>query len=326
MIGLLLLLLVGMMLSAFFSGTETGFYRVSRVRLVLDGLDGDLVARGLLWLTNNPTLFVATALVGNNLANFLVSLSIVLSTEQMVHGDALVAQIIAPMILAPLVFVYGELIPKNLFYHAPNKLLRRSAPFFFLCGFLFAPLVALLWVFGRLLRRLLGESPTRLRLLLARRELAQVLEEGHHAGILRPAQRDLAQGLFSVANQPVGRFATPAARVVSVRLGSKTAEVLRLAKRHRVAAIPVTEAGSARTGEGSQHWIGYVRVVELNLDQRERVDHPRPLLQIRDTETHLAALMRMQSEREMLAQVVTANGQTVGLLTAQRLTEQLFRA
>ena len=63
--------LTGLLLSAFFSGAETGFYRVTRVRLLLDGLAGDPIARGLLWLTNNPALFVATALVGNNLANYL---------------------------------------------------------------------------------------------------------------------------------------------------------------------------------------------------------------------------------------------------------------
>ena len=60
----LVLLLVGISLSAFFSGTETGFYRVTRVRLVLDTLDGDLISRCLLWFTNNPTLFVATVLIG----------------------------------------------------------------------------------------------------------------------------------------------------------------------------------------------------------------------------------------------------------------------
>ena len=65
-----LLVLVGMLLSAYFSGTETGFYRASRVRLLLDGLDGDLISRLLLMLTNNPTMFVATTLIGNNLANW----------------------------------------------------------------------------------------------------------------------------------------------------------------------------------------------------------------------------------------------------------------
>ena len=60
-----LLFFGGLLLSAFFSGSETGFYRVPRVRLLIDALGGDKKARGLLWMTNHPWLFVATTLVGN---------------------------------------------------------------------------------------------------------------------------------------------------------------------------------------------------------------------------------------------------------------------
>ncbi len=62
MIWILLMLLIGVFFSAFFSGSETGFYQVTRVRLVLDARGGDPVAKGLLWLTNNPSLFVAACI------------------------------------------------------------------------------------------------------------------------------------------------------------------------------------------------------------------------------------------------------------------------
>ena len=315
---LILMWLVGIFLSAFFSGTETGFFRVTRVRLMLDGLGGDPFARALLWLTNNPALFVATTLIGNNLANYITSLAVVLGAESFSEESHLV-QLLAPIVLAPLVFVYGELLPKSLFYDAPNLLLRRSGPLFLLCAILFAPFAALLWAMGRLLQWLLGESPERLRLTLARRELARVLEEGHEAGILWPSQRSLAQGLFAVASQPVTRFCVPAARMTAVRLGMPKAEVLRLARRHRVAAVPVEEvAGRRRT-------VGYVRVVDLCLDKQDSLNSIRPLLEIPETETHIAALIRMQSANELMAKVVDQQGQTVGLVTAQRLTEPLFR-
>ena len=128
MIYVILLFILGMALSAFFSGSETGFYRVTRVRLVLDGLGGDWIARSLLWLTNNPTLFVATTLIGNNLANYLTSLSIVIGTSLILGGNSYLAEMFLPIALAPFVFVYGELMPKNLFYAAPNMLLRNAPP------------------------------------------------------------------------------------------------------------------------------------------------------------------------------------------------------
>ena len=149
MIYMLMVFLVGLFLSAFFSGSETGFYRATRVRVALDGLSGDLVSRVLLWLTNNPTLFVATALVGNNVANYLTSLAIVMASQRLFGNDPSVADLIAPVIMAPIVFIYGELLPKNLYFHAPNRLLRRGGLLFVVFGVLCAPIVALLWLMGR---------------------------------------------------------------------------------------------------------------------------------------------------------------------------------
>ncbi len=73
----LIIFLVGLSFSSFFSGSETGIYRVSRVRLLLDALDRSWTSRGMLWLLNHPSIYVATALIGNNIANFMVSLGIV---------------------------------------------------------------------------------------------------------------------------------------------------------------------------------------------------------------------------------------------------------
>ena len=312
------LFLLGLLLSAFFSGSETGFYRVSRVRLLLDGLDGDPIAKALLWLTNNPALFVATTLVGNNLANYLTSLAIVLVTHAWLQGDSLLVQLLAPLAMSPVVFVYGELLPKNLYYHAPNLLLRRGGPVFLLFAILFAPISAVLWSLGRLLAWIVGEAPLRVRLTLARKELQEVLEEGHEAGILRPAQRSLAQSLFAVASRPVRDFSVPVARVAPVRQGTLKADVFRLARRHRAAVWPVAEVHQRKL-------IGYVRIIDLYLDDSPRVDTVRPLLQISEHESHIAALIRLQEEKEELACVINEEGATVGLLFADRLTEPLFR-
>ena len=77
----LLTLAGGLFLSAFFSGSETGFYRVPRVRLLMDAKSGKKTSRWLLWLAGRPTLMVATVLIGNNIANYLVSFGLVLASQ-----------------------------------------------------------------------------------------------------------------------------------------------------------------------------------------------------------------------------------------------------
>jgi CBS domain containing-hemolysin-like protein len=313
----LVLFLVGLLLSGLFSGSETGFYRATRVRLLLDGLAGDSISRALLWLTNNPALFVATTLIGNNLANYIVSFAIVLVAQSMFGGTHL-AELIAPVLLTPVIFVYGELLPKSLFYDAPNYLLRRTGPVFLLFTIVFAPVSAVLWALGWILQRLIGEAPLRVQLTLARQELQQVLEEGQEAGILRPAQRHLAQSLFSVASRRIGDFAAPVARVAAVRLGDSKAEVLRLARRHGSAVLPVAE-------NNGRELVGYVRVIDLYLDDASTLETVRPMLVLPERDSHIAALIRLQSEGEELARVVDQQGETVGLLFADELTAPLFR-
>jgi len=154
-----LLLLTGLLLSAFFSGMETGFYRATRVRLAIEALAGNWTSRSLLWLVHQPSLFIATTLVGNNLANYVTSLAVVMASQRFFSdGGALVA-VLGPIVLAPVLFLFGELLPKNLFFEAPNRLLKRCTPALLLSTILFAPLTVLLWAFSRLLQ-LFTNSPS----------------------------------------------------------------------------------------------------------------------------------------------------------------------
>jgi CBS domain containing-hemolysin-like protein len=313
----LVLLIVGVFLSAFFSGSETGFYRASRVKVVMACLDGDRMSLGLLKLFNNPTWFVATTLIGNNVANYLTSLAIVLITGELYRSN--LAEMVVPIVMSPLLFIYGELLPKNLCYQAPNTLLRLGAPLFLFFTALFAPAAALLWAMGKLLERFMGQSPEKIRLALARKELQQVLEEGLEAGILQPTQRQLAQSFFLVAAKPVREFCTPLSKIRCVHASNRVAEVLKIANKFALTDIPVI------SGKKKQ-LVGYVRTVDLLLaDQKTaRISGIRELKVIQASELFGEAVMQMQSTRETLSQVVDKKGQPIGILSLDQLTDPLL--
>jgi len=310
--------LVGLFLSAFFSGSETGFYRATRIRLVLDAMGGDYFSRGLLWLTNHPSTFVATTLVGNNLANYVTSLAIVIGTQAVVNSPGHAAELLAPLVLAPLLFVYGELLPKSMFLEAPNRLLRRGAPLFLLFTLLFLPVSAMLWLLNKLLARLVGQSLEEARLGMARRELRRVVDEGHQAGILYPSQLHLAQGIFGLAGQPITRFVTPLGQMPRARADMSRDDVLRLAGRYRMPIVPI------ESPQGPDTLAGYLRVIELGISSKETLEPVHPLVEIPASTTHLDALMRLQTARESLARVVGAAGETLGVVSIDRLREPLL--
>lgn len=316
-LGLILLAIAG---SAFFSGAETGFYRATRLRLVIDALAGKRSARGLLWLSSHPGLFVAVTLVGTNLTHDLASLAMLLAAEQLVALSPEVVAFVGPLLLAPVLFVLGELAPKSLFLDAPNRLLRRIGPLFLLFAAALLPIAAVLWGLSRLIVRLLGQSSHEVQQALERLQLRQVFEEGHEAGVLRPTQRALAQGVFAAAREPVRRFLTPVSRLPRIRSSLPCADALRLADREGTPALLVEEADPA----GSR-LIGYVKVVELALCSNAALGPLRPLLQFPLATTQLDALVRLQSVQEDLAAVIDRRGDILGIVFVEQLREALFQ-
>ena len=240
------LFLLGLVLSAFFSGSETGLYRVSRTRLVLDGLGGSRGARVMVWLLNRPAIFVATALVGNNVANFLTSLAVVLGVSSL-FGASAAAGLMATILMTPLVFVFGELLPKHWFFQAPYRLLNRIRPLLLIATVLLLPISLLLALLGVALRALTGETPFRLRLAMARGELAQVLRAGEEAGILHTRQRSLAGQLFDVGNELAVAFEVPLGRLTTVELPIDKKTSTARARRRNHPIVLVMDASIWRT-------------------------------------------------------------------------------
>jgi CBS domain containing-hemolysin-like protein len=315
-----LLLVVGLVMSAFFSGTETGFYRATRIRLALEALAGSWLSRALLWLTNQPTIFVATALVGNNVANYLVSMSVVMVSQIAAPRGGLAVEILGPIVVAPVVFLCGELVPKNVFYEAPNRLLKRCAIPFLICTVLFVPVTAVLWLLSLLAQRITNSSSQEFSLRLARRELGDLLTEGHEAGILKPAQQSLAQAMLAVAHLPVRSFAAPQSRVVRATTTMSKSDVLRIAQRHRRAFLPVEDTRNKR------ELAGYLRIMDLYLDDSPALPEPQPMVQLRENLSCLSALRELARANDALGHVVAADGRTVGFVTGRELRMALLKA
>ena len=319
MIGILFLLVAGILLSAFFSGSETGFYRVQRLRLVVSTIAGDWTSAGLLWLSNRPSWFIATTLVGNNLANYLTSLMVVMASDRLVPSGGIWVNLLGPILVAPVLFIAGELLPKNLFYHAPNRLLKWCAPALFVCSGLFLPLTILLWAFSKLLQMATNSPHQEMRLSLARRELAELLAEGHEAGILRPIQQTLAQAMLSIARQPVKNFASSSGRVVRATTTMSTSDVFRIAQRNGRSLLPVEDPSKRR------RLVGYLRMADLYLSNESSPPEPRPLVPLQEDESLLSALRKLSQAEDALGHVVGTDGRTVGFVTGRELRISLLR-
>jgi CBS domain containing-hemolysin-like protein len=290
------------------------------MKVVMRALEGDWLAKLLIRLINMPTLLVATLLIGNNIANYLISLGLIVVTKALVQSDNAAVELIATFVSTPAVFVFGESLPKYVMYQSPTFVMRFAALPLMAMTVLFAPASGILWGLSRITEKFLGQSPEKVGLALARKELNQVLDEGQQVGILHPSQRQLSQNYFVIATQPVRQYYTPYSKSHAVPFGKSLAVVIRLAQRNQWSEIPVTNAAGTDL-------VGYVRLIDLLVDPRSngKLESYSPLLDIRPDMPVGEALILLQTRRETMARVVNSSGQTLGLVTIDQLTDPLLK-
>lgn len=317
-IGAVLLFALGLRLSAFFSGSETGFYRASFLRLSIDAHAGDRVAKRVLWFTRNPSYFVATTLVGNNVANYLATLAIGLGVAVVVGRSSGWMEIVATLLLAPLIFLFGELIPKSLYYRAPLKLLRRDSWWFRTFYIVFLPISFPLIALTKLIEKLGRVNDRPLEHVLGRSRLVQVLSQGHREGLLTDVQSRMANGLMHTAAQPVRESMTAVARILHVFDDATRDDALEFAVRYGVAHVAVLKAGT------TDEWLGYLRLADLRITEAPPKSLIRPMPRIPANASKLEALLAMRNAGQVFA-VVVSEYAIVGLVSEHGLIEQLFR-
>lgn len=317
LLGALGLFALGMRLSAFFSGSETGFYRVSFLRLSIDANAGDRVAGRLLWFARNPSHFVATMLVGNNVANYLTTLAIGLAVVTLMPREAGWVEIVAVLAISPVVFLWGELIPKNLYFRAPLHFLRKESAwlvFFYRLFFVISvPLIGI----TKLIERWSGARQPALELVLGRSRLVQVLSHGRREGLLTGSQERLVYGVMHTAAEPVESSLAPARDVVGVADDMPVERVLEFAARNGLSHVPL------RRADTPDDWYGYVRVIDLAARRQPLSATVRPMPRLDAGTSKLQVLRTLRGAADEMC-AVTRNGRIAGIVSERELVEELF--
>ena len=327
--------IASLVLGAAFSGTETAFYRVSKLRLKLDALGGDAVAKWFLWFANNPGFFIATLLVGNNVTTYGASMAMVLFIGAVLpHASGLYVELAGTLLLTPILFVWGEMFPKNLALNAPNKMLRFFSPVIAIACWLFLPLTAVLWGINKIIAALLGRSGDMITKSLGRRELSGILVEGKETGILSDTQRRLAEGIFNCSDRRISDTTQPQSQLPVITTAMKPESALDIVRQCDWLTLPVYEP------ENLDLPIGYVRTIDLELAVRHQLDEQsRQLSHLLQTElpihsmvelsarhSLLTGLILLQTMRSSFGCVVDEHRRCLGFVSADQLRDVLLGA
>jgi len=316
---LFLLLMSGLLfLSAVFSGAETGVYSVSRVRLEAEAAEGRRSARLLSRLLRDDAGLLITLLIGNNLALELMTHLTESKVRSLGLADGL-QELVTTLLLTPAVFLFGELVPKDLFRRRPHLLLAAVAPLVALFRWLASPLAWPLARISLLLERAVGLRQEDFVRILRREEMVELLAESRRTGALEPHAEALASNVLVLRNTPVASVARPFDRAEVIDLAQGEALARAAVERSDFTRLPVLGPGP----DGKRQVVGYLHQLDvLGTPMAPLESLVRPLIEL-DPELSLdRAVVRLQSSGQRLALVGSARAPR-GLVSLMDLLAQL---
>ena len=309
------LALLGLTLSASFSGIETGLYTINRVRLIVRAGSGDRRAARLLGELEHPTRLLVTILLGNNIADYCGSYGLAAILGDMGLGAGKAVAINA-LVLVPVLFIFGETLPKDLFRthtdqwsYAWSGILIGSRRILTWTGLL--PLVMAL---ARAAERLFsgGESGVGLE---ARQRISQLIKEGVGAGVITETQTTLADRALSLRDRTVASEMVPWRKVAWLHVDASPSGRKSI-QSHAYTRVPVVD--------GSGKPVGVVALIDLVLEPgRETRELMQPAVTLSADTPVRAAMQRMRRADSLMAVAVDRRGMPVGIVTLKDLVEPL---
>ncbi len=322
---LIIIILCGILLAGFFAGTESGIYRMSRSVLRL-GIEQKKRFFGALGrLIGDAHSVILSTLVGVNLATYLTT-SCTAYLYLDICGDSNMAEFYTVLIITPVMFVFAELIPKNLFVHYADRLMPPFAfvLWFFHRIFTYTGISPLLRLFARVFAFIGSpdDSDVVSAVAMERHHIPQIMRENIEDGHLSRIQSEMIDRLINMPNVQVREVMIPISRVRMLKLESTRAELIDMLRQCEFTKFPVYQ--------GSQNNIvGVVNIYDClasNLPDTAVGDNVVPAVKIADQRPLLDTINLMRASKQSMAIITHTYGHAapVGIVTMKDLVEEFI--
>ncbi|RMG64557.1 MAG: HlyC/CorC family transporter [Calditrichaeota bacterium] len=310
----LIVSLIALALSFYFSGTETALVSVNRVRVELWRRRNLPFATLVHRFLEKPEIFLYTTLVGNNIANIaFASFATVYFYDVLKLGPG-----VGWIVVFSLTLIFGEIFPKTLFRSLADWLARYISLPLQLFYYLFLPVIFLVSRISELLLGLLGHQSTELKEFFTRRDIEVLLQETQSS---LPRSQEEEGELISRAlewrNLRVRDIMVPRTQMVAVPEDMPIRELIQVFRKHGFTRLPVFR-------ERLDNIVGIVHVKDLFKHPQRISDILREVLFVPETKRVSELLQELREKNMGMAIVIDEYGGTAGLVTIEDLLEHLF--
>lgn len=327
-------------LSAFFSGSETSLFSLSRAQVhrLSEGSAGERAASRLL---HSPQRLLSTILVGNMTVNILLTSLCASTVNHLVQGNDTWATVLSIVVVWPLLITFGELTPKTI---ACNHSLALAPWVSFpldLLAWITAPVRGFLRLAAQALMWLLGHSATAEWDNVTREEITAMMAVAEESGASDPQEREMVRRILRMDHVQASDIMIPRTEVVGIRDSATLAEAYAKAREHRRSRLPVyhddlDDIWGVVSTMDLPRWRGSPSMQAPLRDWREKAAEMQrgripwqplpvyPVLLVPETGNVERLLTVMQENRARFAVLVAEHGGTAGILTMNDILEELI--
>jgi len=317
---LIITLVIMILVSAYFSGSETGMMTLNRYKLRHQVKNGNRAARRVEKLLRRPDRLISLVLIGNNLVNILAS-ALGTIVGMRLYGDAGVA--IATGILTFLVLVFAEVLPKTIAALYPEKVAFPSSVLLGPLQIIMMPLVWLLNTITRLLMRMVGmKSDGALNSALSKDELRTIVYESR--SLMSHRNQDMLLSVLDLEKVSVDDIMVPRNEIVGINISDDWKSIVRQLTHSPHGHIVLYR-------ESLDDTISMLRVREAYRLMTEKKEFTKEVMLRAADEIYYVPegtplnvqLVKFQRNKEKVGLVVDEYGDVKGLVTIEDILEEI---
>jgi putative hemolysin len=334
----LLILFVLILINAFFAMSEIAIISLNDSKIEKLAGEGNKKAKQILKLTKDSSSFLSTIQIGVTLAGFLTSavasqsFAVMLSAKLAEVSDfcsnhsaliSAVSTLLITIIMSYFSLVLGELAPKKIAMHKPEKVSFAAVPVLLFVNKVFRPFVKLLSASTNGVVRLFGIDPNEDEEVVTEEEIRMMVDVGQEKGVIEDSQKEMINNIFEFDDMDVADIMTHRTDVDCVDIEDGLAEVVKLSIECGHSRIPVYK-------EDPDNIIGIVYIKDLlkyvgsNLPKTKTIkDFMREAYYVPQTKICSELLNEMLEKRIQIAVVVDEYGGTAGIVTLEDIIESI---
>ena len=323
----LIIVLITMLLSAFFAGMEIAFVSANKVRLEIDIQKGGLVNRIIHSFYSHSDVFISTMLVGNNVVNVVYSMAMASLISEPINawlgGNEFLQLILITIISTVIILITGEFLPKAIFRINPNASLRMFSLPLFMCYCVLYPLSRFTEMLSQCLMRLIGIKIDKAKMdRLTVEELDAYLQEtiDKREDENEQVEREVKifENALDFSNTYLRDCMVPRNEIVAVDINQTDRDgLVEIFSKTGLSKLVVYH-------DDIDNVLGFISVSELFVTDVNWKDRMKPVLFAPETMLAKNMMQNLLKKRRSMAIVVDEFGGTSGLVTLEDLVEEIF--